>query len=202
MTWWERRTETRRLRKELLRAFPSTAHAAALPALKLVRPSGSTARGLIQGTWPAITFGGETLEVPGRIAVAFPRHRLEELAPLNRAAAGCIYTRHHDGFIRQRALHLALSQDVDWSAPFLVQLLGEYVVEISTDVHEFLTGAAATHPTTVRGLQHFVEANPSFMELTRARATSYWREYYCRRYWPMQDYPAIRALDQLEHGLG
>jgi hypothetical protein len=42
----------------------------------------------------------------------------------------CIYTRHHDGFVRRRHLERLLEAEVEWTGPFVFQLLGEYVVEI------------------------------------------------------------------------
>lgn len=86
---------------------------------------------------------------------------------------------------------------MDWCAPFVVQLLGEYVVEICIDVEELLADGATTYPNVARGLQHFAESSPAFMALTRARATSYWSEYYRADFPHINTYPAIRALDQI-----
>ena len=41
-----------------------------------------------------------------------------------------LYSRHHDGRIRQAALQSIVRADQDWTAPFIVQLASEYVVEI------------------------------------------------------------------------
>ena len=189
------------LRSQLLGAFPSVARAAARQAIDLVPPADYSPLGLIHESnnakWPAVTFRGDDLEIPGRIYNTFPAGAFERLAPLSRAAAGCIYTRHRDGHTRQQALGLALSADVDWCAPFVVQLLGEYVVEICIDVEELLTDGAMTYPNVARGLRHFAESNPAFMALTRARATSYWSEYYRTDFPHITTYPAIRALDQI-----
>jgi hypothetical protein len=146
---------------------------------------------------PAVTFDGEDLEIPNRICNAFPARAFEHLPPLSRAAAGCIDTRHHNGHTRQRALGLALSADVDWCAPFVVQLLGEYVVEICTDVETLLIGGSTTYPNVARGLRQLAESNPAFIALTRARATSYWSEYYRADFPDIDTYPAIRVLDQI-----
>lgn len=190
------------LRSQLRRAFPSVARSAARQAIDLVPPADYSPLGLIHESnnakWPAATFHGDDLEIPGRIFNTFPAGVFERLTPPSRAAAGCIYTRHHDGRTRQRALGLALSVDVDWCAPFVVQLLGEYVVEICIYVEELLTDRAMTYPNVVRGLQHFAESNPDFMALTRARATSYWSEYYRTDFPHINTYPAIRALDQIK----
>lgn len=119
-------------RTQLLRAFPSTARSDVKPAIDLVPPADDPPLGLIHqsnnGEWPAVTFSGEVTEIPDRIYNDYPVRAIEKLAPASRAAAGCIYTRHHDGRIRQHALGQALSQDVEWCAPFIVQLRGEYVV--------------------------------------------------------------------------
>lgn len=192
------------VRTQLLRAFPSIAQSDAQPAVDLVPPADYSPVGLIHESnnaeWSAITFDGEILEIPDRIYNGFPARAITRLAPASRVAAGCIYTRHHDGHTRQQALHLALSHDVEWSAPFVAQLLGEYIVEICVDIERFLADASSTHPNAIRGLRHFTEPNPDFMVLTRARAASYWSEYYRADYATADDYPAIRALRRLEGG--
>ena len=193
-----------KVRAQLLRAFPSTARSDAQPAVDLVPPADYSPLGLIHESnnsdWPAVTFGGEMLEIPDRIYNEFPAHAVTTLKPASRVAAGCIYTRHHDGHRRQEALRLALSHDVEWSAPFVVQLLGEYIVEICVDIEQFLADASSTHPNALQGLRHFTESNPDFMALTRARAASYWSEYYRADFSTTDDYPAVRALRRLEGG--
>lgn len=193
-----------KVRAQLLRAFPSTARSDAQPAVDLVPLTDSSPVGLIHESnnseWPAVTFDGGMLEIPDRIYNDFPAHAITTLAPASRVAAGCIYTRHYDGHTRQQALHLALSHDVEWSAPFVVQLLGEYIVEICVDIERFLADAPSTHPNAIRGLRHFTESNPDFMTLTRHRAASYWSEYYRADYATADDYPAIRALRRLDGG--
>lgn len=192
------------MRAQLLRAFPSTAWSDVQPAVDLVPPADYSPVGQItesnNADWPAITLGGEMLEIPDRIYNDFPARAITRLAPASRVAAGCIYSRHHDGHTRQQALHLALSHDVEWSAPFVVQLLGEYIVEICMDIERFLADAPAARPRTIRGLRHFTESNSDFMALTRDRAASYWSEYHRADYATADDYPAIRALRRLGDG--
>lgn len=186
-------------------AFPTVAFAAASPAIDLVPPADFPSVGLVQESnnrpWPSLNFEGETLEIPDRIYNEIPSRDIERLAPASRAAAGCIYTRHHDGHVRQRALELVLSHDASWSAPFVVALLGEYVVEICADIERFLRDGLDGFPETARGIGQFVDSNPNFMALTRARAVSYWAEYYRLDFLRMETYPALRALDVIEGAL-
>ena len=48
-----------------------------------------------------------------------------------------IYSRHPDGRVRQRALGTLLDFDEPWTAPFIMQLLGEYVIQICADIETF-----------------------------------------------------------------
>lgn len=198
-----RRAEIRaELRTQIQRSFPSIAHAAASPAIELLPPADFGPIGLIHESnnrpWPGISFNGETLEIPDRIYNEFPTVDIDRLPPASRAAAGCIYTRHNDGHVRERALGLVLSHDAGWSAPFIVALLGEYVVEICTDIELFLRTRLDEHPETARGLRFFADSNPTFMALTRERAISYWAEYNRLQFLDVNTYPALRALNLLE----
>ena len=74
--------------------------------------------------------------------------------------------------------------------PFVVQLLAEYVVEISESVLERLE---ELQPETYR---RFDVANESFMRLTRNRIVSYWACYYRVRY-RLPAYPPVRVLMEL-----
>ncbi len=192
-------------RARLRDAFPTVAFAAASPAIDLVPPADFPSVGLVQESnnrsWPSINFEGETLAIPDRIYNGFPSREVERLSPGSRAAAGCIYTRHHDGHIRQRALELVLSHDAAWSAPFVVALLGEYVVDICVNIERFLRDRLDGYPETARGLGQFADSNPAFMELTRARAVSYWAEYYRLDFLRVETYPALRALGVIEGAL-
>jgi hypothetical protein len=75
-------------------------------------------------------------------------------------------------------------------SPFVVQLLAEYVVEISESVLERLE---ELQPETYR---RFAVANESFMRLTRNRIVSYWACYY-RVGYRLPAYPPVRVLMEL-----
>lgn len=74
----------------------------------------------------------------------------------------------------------------------MVQLLGEYVIEIVELI-------ASTIPqATVQNLADFARENPKFMALTRQRATSYWDCYFRRHFPSLQTYPAMRTLNAID----
>jgi hypothetical protein len=77
--------------------------------------------------------------------------------------------------------------------PYVVQLLGEYVVEISSLILDRLTAQSSSSWPAYR---EFFRANRAFMALTEQRAISYWSCYY-RHDFARVEYPALVALDKL-----
>jgi hypothetical protein len=89
------------------------------------------------------------------------------------ALAAVIYSRNHDGYVRQRQLAALLGSDEPWAAPFIVALLGEYVIEICLEIERFALTEFAARPAMRQSMSAFFAANRPFIELTRQRAISY-----------------------------
>lgn len=134
-----------------------------------------------------------TLSAPYRVYYLPPdlRSVIVRSSGETRAVALCLGTRHWDGFVRQECLRQLVEAERPWAAPFIVQLLGEYVVEIA---HVIVT---ALRDGYVAGLAQFVIDNPSFMATTRRRVVSYWNCYYRRQFPSLHDYPAHIALESI-----
>jgi hypothetical protein len=81
--------------------------------------------------------------------------------------------------------------------PFIIQLLGEYVIETCRDIEKFARSELPAQSALHQHLSAFLNDNRCFAELTRQRAVSYW--LCCYRYQhPSQDtYPALVALSIL-----
>lgn len=104
----------------------------------------------------------------------------------------CLGTRHYDGFIREQCLRRLLVVNEKWTAPFVVQLLGEYVIEVIQPIHEhFLEGVEGKY-------LDFFRENLKYCEYLGHRAISYWNEYYRSRFPSHKDYPAVKALATLK----
>lgn len=103
----------------------------------------------------------------------------------------CVGTRHHDGFVREACLRALLPVEDAWVVPFVLQLLGEYVVEIADCIESALAGAIPARYVD------FTQENPAYMHRLRQQATSYWNVYYRRAYPTRNAYPALRLLERL-----
>lgn len=175
---------------DLVLAFPPTVRAAAAHVVAALPPADHAPMGSVTSTshrqWPGLVVGGAAVTIPQRLDNPPPHDGFGTGRP--GVIAACLYTRHHDGYVRHDALRAVLPSAEPWVAPFVVQLLGEYVLEIVLDIAEFVhTGVYAK----------FVSANPAFIELTTQRATSYWAEYHRGRYPSRDAYPALAALRAL-----
>ena len=136
-----------------------------------------------------VVLNGQPLHIPFRIYNPQPDASLvERLSSTEQQILACLYTRHHDGHVREHELGRILDSNQAWAAPFIIQLLAEYVLEIVEIVYAHVSHGRPDSMTT------FVRENPRFMELTAQRAASYWDCYYRARFRQIEDYPGIRAL--------
>lgn len=162
--------------------------------------------------WGQIRVGGEVLRIPYRQydrppgAAVWSAVRLKlPSGPLEPCGLGgearlvwmAWFTRSDDGLIRQAAVQELFGQPREWVVPYLVQLLGEYVIEICSDIADFVEGTVTTDAGWAQAFRGFWADNPGFVTLTRARASSYWNEYYRGRL-DFADYPSARAMRVLD----
>ncbi len=137
---------------------------------------------------------GERLRIPTRIY--HPELAPQELAALSdrqRLVAQCWFTRHHDGYVRERMVREVLRDRSPWTAPYVIQLLGEYVIEI---IQVLQDGIVAKHE---QPYAEFLNDNPEFWELTRQRMISYWNCCYRHPDYPDRSrYPGARLFERLE----
>ena len=140
-----------------------------------------------------VRVSGEPVHIPARLYAAEPSElELAALSDTQRDVLGCLYTRHHDGFVRQRHLHQILPCAHAWSVPFVVQLVGEYVLEIHHDIE------ANLKRIDVDNLARFVGENRPFIERTRQRVASYWDCYFRSASPDLRDHVAHRILVWME----
>ena len=137
-----------------------------------------------------LVVAGETIEIPYRIHLPQPSPSTwATCSDSQRRMLQCLYSRHHDGHIREAALRSFVHADLDWTPPFIVQLASEYVAAISQVVLDNI-GVVGTPR-----FRQFCSANAAFLLRCRARAISYWDCYYRRDFPRYRDCPAIRVLD-------
>ena len=148
-----------------------------------------------------VQIDGESLVIPCRVYNPEPADRaVASLPDLQQVILHCIYTRHHDGFVRQKHLEHAVRPDYPWVAPFIVQLVGEYVLEIVITIQQALTELDEPGSPVRETYGRFLAQNPSFFALTRQRVISYWDCYYQNQF-PQDAYPGFALIASLQAAL-
>lgn len=136
----------------------------------------------------------QIVQMPVRLHFASHRLALPESDPAWHFACALL-TRSNDGFERQRAARFLLDGPEPWAAPFIVALIGEYIVEILEDV------LAAMTPSVEHTLGSFIAYNVAFWETTKRRIASYWNVYYRnggRGAYRRQEYVGFKLADRLD----
>ncbi|WP_433413105.1 N-acetyltransferase family protein [Microtetraspora malaysiensis] len=180
-----RQVEPSELNESLTCAFPDvlahdvTAVVNALP----------TARHTPSASFRAIV-GDDSLTIPARIYNPEPApEALGGLSPLRRTILHCIYTRHHDGYVRRRHLRQIIGSLEPWVLPYIVYLIGEYVVEIVTDIQTSLGDLNIADSPAHRAFGRFLADNPGLLALIDQRVASYWSCYHRWDFPRLADYP-------------
>lgn len=139
----------------------------------------------------AVDVTGQMVAIPRRLHFAGLSATTDTLSNFNPASL-CLITRATDGHLRQLALRSVIDHQSAWVAPFVLMLLGEYVIEIVEDVRDAL-------PVLDRPVYaNLVRENRQTVQRLRARATSYWDAYHRQQYPEKRDYPGLQALHEME----
>jgi hypothetical protein len=145
----------------------------------------------------SVVVEGQQVSIPGRLySDKPPPEAVASLSPRQRQLLCCLYSRHHDGMVRQRHLEKVVGCTDPWVVPFVVQLVGEYVVEILAVILDELRDLAAPGTNGHLAYGQFIVDNPAFFERTQRRVVSYFSLYYRHNY-ASRDYPGFALLDVL-----
>ena len=141
---------------------------------------------------------GQRVLIPSRLYFASQRLPLSDCDEAW-IFARALQTRSNDGFERQRAARDVLADLQPWAAPFIVALIGQYIIEILDD-----SSAALTIENT-QTLAAFIVQNEGYWNTTKRRVVSYWAAYYrsdltceTHRVYRRDAYVGFKIVDQLE----
>lgn len=119
------------------------------------------------------------ISLPARIYVAEPSPELlQSLGAAEEGVARCLLARHHDGFVRQRQINDLVRLSEPWSIPYVLALLGEYVIEIHQSLAETLVVALEDDESRQHLYSELLRSNPEWWSLVQNRVVSYWATYH------------------------
>ncbi|MFK0174041.1 hypothetical protein ACIQU5_35260 [Streptomyces sp. NPDC090306] len=146
----------------------------------------------------SVAVGDQQVLIPGRLYNDEPStDAVASLSSRQRQLLHCLYSRHCDGVVRQRHLENVVGSTDPWVVPFVVQLAGEYVVEILVVICDELRDLATPGTRGHLAYGQFIVDNPAFFARTQRRVVSYWNCYYRGTYASFRGYPGCTLLDLL-----
>ena len=137
-----------------------------------------------------INLDGQTINIPYRIYYDEPVQ--QNLTDTETFLLDCIFTRHHNGYVREKRLRRIITSDNYLATPFIAQLLGEYVIEILTAIKDNLSS------TLLNNLIKLKADNPKFFVMTQKRVQSYWVCYYKWTVPKKIDYVGFQILNTMK----
>jgi hypothetical protein len=177
--------EINKSNEKLIEAFPASLQEDARITVSVLGES----RLLPKQDIPA-RVSGQDVFLPIRIYNEPIKEETLDLTPLQRQLLSCLFTRHHDGFVRQQRLTKIITSGHEWIPPFVIRLVGEYVIEILAVIHSNL---GSLNRTLYRD---FLKENQAFFSLTEQRVQSYWSCNY--RMVPKGDYVGFKLIDHFK----
>lgn len=139
-----------------------------------------------------VTAGRDHVIVPYRIYSEGSEQDCKSLSRTQSIMYSCLLSRHQNGYVRQRHLKRILPVSETWVVPFVVQLTGEYVIEILDTCESHL------HLLDPVLYGSFIRDNQKYFLATRDRMISYWDCYHRWLYQRKTDYVGFRLLDRLQ----
>jgi hypothetical protein len=167
---------------ELAGAFPSIVRDDARLAL-----SGFPGVNLPAAWSFSVRVGSEVVSLPYRVYADPALIHTDQLTDRQRELVDCLLTRHSDGFVREQHLARIIGSNHVWVPPFVIQLVGEYVIEILHLIHQNLQHLDTSVYAT------FLRENPEFFATTKQRVASYWDCYH--RNYKRDEYVGFKLLD-------
>lgn len=138
----------------------------------------------------------EQIQIPTRLYVSeIDSERIKQLTSTQQTMLFCLYTRHHDGHIREHYLRqlLKTNQQDEWILVYILELASEYVREIV----DIIVPVIEQWDLEVK--RRFVSNDPVYMKRIEDRMISYWNAYYRsnseRR--SEAEYPGFRIIESL-----
>jgi hypothetical protein len=168
----------------LVTAFPAALRDDALVSISTLPEAAPAAHTF------SVSIGSEVVEIPYRIYHDPALIHRERLTRTQDELLSCLLTRHHSGLVRQENLKRILDSNHEWVPPFILQLVGEYVIEIIRSVQDNFDRL------DVNLYRAFLTRNPAFYQTTKDRVASYWNCYH--RGQQKADYAGFQVLEAFD----
>lgn len=140
-----------------------------------------------------VSVNDEELKIPYRIYYDKKiLENLNEFTQVQQDILNSLYSRHHDGFVRQKCVSKIITSNHSWTVPFIIQIISEYVIEILNEVNDRIISLDEIN------LKNFLLSNKEFYKVAKDRVTSYWDCYYRMQYPTKENFVGFKILKHFD----
>ena len=138
-----------------------------------------------------VNLNSNNIKIPYRIGINEVENKLiDNLNHTQKLILYCIYTRHHNGFIRQKYIEKLINENNYFITPFIIQMIGEYVSEIMIIIDKYLEN-------NIENYIKFKYENKKYWKYLRGSMASYWDTYQRNKYPKYDEYIGKIILDKI-----
>lgn len=149
---------------------------------------------LVHEDTQSVYLSRELLIIPNRVYFEEPpKEKEDQLTKQQKTILNCLYLRHSDGHIRQKRLEMLLRSKEDYVVPFIIHLLGEYIVEIFEPLDRVICSNMLSR------YRKFIIDNPKYWVTIKSRVISYWNVFYRKSKYPnLATYPGTEIVNKIK----
>ncbi len=179
--------------KIITNSFPADLKPDVLEVFKIIPLESKYKFDLISSRSYEIIVNSENLKIPVRIYFNEPKEQSEkQLTSRQKDILNCLFTRHHNGYIREKRLKLISDNLEKWTVPFIIQLVGEYIYELLPIIDKKI------NEKTLDFYTEFRNENPKYWQQTESRMISYWNEYYRYKFPKLKEYLGFEIINRIK----
>ena len=177
----------------ILNSFPKELSQDVNAVINIIPYEKFTSRILLRKIKINILLNGEKINIPYRIYFDEPKDIIE-LNSNQEIILNCLYSRHHNGFIRQKCIEKLLENKNYWITPFFVQLFGEYIYKMMEIFNVYLN-------KNMDNCIKFFSENNNYWKKIESKVSSYWDAYYRKECPKYNKYLGKEIINKIKYGM-
>jgi hypothetical protein len=140
-----------------------------------------------------IFLNGENVNIPYRIYFNEPINIIG-LNDNQKIILNCLFSRHNNGFVRQKHIEKLMENKNYWITPFFIQLFGEYIYRMVEIFNEYIN-------KNMNNCIKFISENNDYWKKIENKVASYWNEYYKKEYPEYNKYLGKEIINKIKNGI-
>jgi hypothetical protein len=130
----------------------------------------------------SVRLNKEYIKIPYRIYInEVEDETIQDLNEIQKTILYCLYSRHYNGFVRQKYIKKLLYKNDRFIAPYIIQIIGENISEIMEGIDKYID-------INVENVTEFLAYNLYFWKDIKGKVQSNWNLFQREKYPVFKEY--------------